>query len=173
MARPQDFRGKPVVVRGDVWHHKKIVIRGLPVIQGELQTDNGFCCFYWTRVPKDDFNEGIDYEIHGLFMKTVTFTDESGREVPAALVIASHPTSPPQGKSSGNDATGTLELMIQILVVLVILYFVMVFFRRRSVNRAADAMRRARERVERIKADARAEEEEEEASRNQGEPKAP
>ncbi len=179
VAHPEEYRGKPVCVRGDLYRLEKSSIESnlsgiRNVMEGELNTDNGMCSFYWTRIPKNGFSLGVDIEVRGIFMKLVKGADESGREVLVPLVIASGPSNPVQGKSSGNsDVTGGLELMIEILVVLVMLYFVMSFFRRRAINRATDARNRARERVERIKEEARADEEAQATSGHENERREP
>ncbi len=154
-ARPQDFRGKPVAVRGRVVRVERSSLPENPsnvraVLEGEMVVPGeGVCMFITSRVVA--LRAGMTVEFRGLFMKLMTYQAVDGHMELAPMVVASHPTG--GGAAAAAPSTSTIPSggggwLIGILVVLFVIYIGLQFMLRRKgagTNRAIEARRKARE----------------------------
>jgi len=151
-AKPQDFRGKPVAVRGSIVRVERSSLPENPsgirvVLDGDIvDPAHGMCSFLTTRIVP--VANGSTVELRGLFMKLVSYKTMDGRTELVPLVLVSQPLVVRAAPASGNPGSGGPSWLISILVLLFVGYIALQFALRRkgaATNRAVDARRRARE----------------------------
>ena len=151
-AAPDAFRGKPVMVRGDV---VRVDVSTLPenpsgvrtTLDGQIFVPGEGLCFFITS-RTGTLRVGTSVELRGLFLQTVRYEAENHRMESAPLIVASHPllTAPPAPAlpASGEGVGALLGVLVTLFAAYVVIQFML---RRRagSGNRAVEARRKARE----------------------------